>query len=243
VLARSPAGYRAFTAAEQVTKGAAFGCRMCGQCTLPVTGYACPASCPKQLRNGPCGGVGADGSCEVFPGTRCVWLVAYERARHEGRVADLLLLQRPVDHRRAGHSAWLSYWRGEDEGLWAQFVFDVPAFARWMAEVRDLGIDGHCRFLAGVGLVRSLPVLDHMRTGLPGVHIPDEVDRRLRAVPEGRVAGEGLGICAEVIEQVREIPGVNGVHVMAPGCEQEIPAILERAGMARPAALGGSGAH
>jgi hypothetical protein len=48
-----------------------------------------------------------------------VWLVAYERARHEGRVADLLLLQRPVDHRRAGHSAWLSYWRGEDEGLWA----------------------------------------------------------------------------------------------------------------------------
>jgi methylenetetrahydrofolate reductase (NADPH) len=129
------------------------------------------------------------------------------------------------------------------EFVQTQFVFDVPAFARWMAEVRDLGLEEHCRILAGVGLVRSLRVLDHMRTGLPGVHIPDEVDRRLRAVPEGRVAGEGLGICAEVIEQVREIPGVNGVHVMAPGCEQEIPAILERAGMARPAALGGSGAH
>ncbi len=118
-LGRSPAARRAFTAAERVAKHAAFGCRMCGQCTLPVTGYACPAGGPKRLRNGPCGGVGADGSCEVFPGTRCVWLVAYERAQHEGHVADLLLLQRPVDHRRAGQSAWLSYWRGDDEDLWA----------------------------------------------------------------------------------------------------------------------------
>jgi hypothetical protein len=119
-LGRSPAALRAFTAAEKVTKGVAFGCRMCGQCTLPVTGYACPATCPKQLRNGPCGGVGADGSCEVFPDMPCVWVVAYERAEREGRVADLLLLQRPVDHRRSGQSAWVSYWRGEDESLWAE---------------------------------------------------------------------------------------------------------------------------
>ena len=118
-LSRSPAAYRAFTATERATKGAVFGCRMCGQCTLPVTGYACPSTCPKQLRNGPCGGVGADGSCEVFPGTRCVWVTAYERAQREGRVADLVLVQRPVDHRRAGQSAWVSYWRGEDEALWA----------------------------------------------------------------------------------------------------------------------------
>jgi len=118
-LARVPAALRVFTAAEKVTKGAAFGCRMCGQCTLPVTGYACPETCPKQLRNGPCGGVGADGSCEVFPDLRCVWVVAYERAEHEGRVADLMLLQRPVDHRRAGQSAWVSYWRGDDESLWS----------------------------------------------------------------------------------------------------------------------------
>jgi hypothetical protein len=118
-LARVPAALRVFTAAEQVTKGAAFGCRMCGQCTLPVTGYACPETCPKQLRNGPCGGVGADGSCEVFPDMRCVWVVAYERAERAGRVADLLLLQRPVDHRRSGQSSWISYWRGDDEALWA----------------------------------------------------------------------------------------------------------------------------
>jgi hypothetical protein len=119
LLTASPLAYRPFTATEKATKGLAFGCRMCGQCTLPVTGYACPMTCPKQLRNGPCGGVGADGSCEVFPGTRCVWLVAYERAEREGRGTDLLLLQRPADHRRWGESSWVSYWRGDDADLWA----------------------------------------------------------------------------------------------------------------------------
>jgi methylenetetrahydrofolate reductase (NADH) len=129
------------------------------------------------------------------------------------------------------------------EFVQTQFVFDVPAFARWMAQVRDLGLDRQCRILAGVGPVRSLRALDHLRTGVPGLHIPGEVGRRLRAVPADQVAGEGLRICAEVIEQIREIPGVSGVHVMAPGYEQGIPAILERAGLARPAALGGSCAH
>ena len=120
------------------------------------------------------------------------------------------------------------------EFVQTQFVFDVPAFARWMAEVRDLGLDQRCRILAGVGPVRSLRALDHMRTGVPGLHIPDEVDRRLRAVPADRVAEEGERICAEIIGQIREIPGVNGVHVMAPGYEHGIPAILERAGLAGP---------
>src|ERR1051326_5673990 len=114
-LKTAPGLYKIFTKLERLSKHQVFGCRMCGQCTLPVTGYACPATCPKQLRNGPCGGVGADGSCEVFPDTQCVWVTAYERAQREGRVADLTLMQRPVNHRRAGQSAWVSYWRGADE--------------------------------------------------------------------------------------------------------------------------------
>ena len=118
-LEGSPARYGVFTAAEKAIKNEVFGCRMCGQCTLPVTGYACPVTCPKQLRNGPCGGVGRDGSCEVDPDRRCVWLVACERAEEHGRLADLHLLQRPVDHRGWGQSAWVSYWRGRDGELWA----------------------------------------------------------------------------------------------------------------------------
>jgi methylenetetrahydrofolate reductase (NADPH) len=132
------------------------------------------------------------------------------------------------------------------EFVQTQFVFDVAAFARWMAEIRDLGLDGRCRILAGVGPVRSLRALAHMRTGVPGLHIPDEVDRRLRSVPAGDVAEEGLRMCAEIIEQVREIPGVGGVHVMAPGYEHGIPGILERAGLAghpAPAAPSVGGHH
>ena len=123
-----------------------------------------------------------------------------------------------------------------------QFVFDVTAFGRWMAEVRGLGLDQRCRILAGVGLVGSLRGLSHLRS-LPGVHIPEEVDRRLRAVPASRVAEEGAAMCAELIEQVRQIPGVSGVHVMAPGYEHAIPDVLRRAGLAQRDAAGGGRAH
>ncbi|MBV9382420.1 MAG: methylenetetrahydrofolate reductase C-terminal domain-containing protein [Streptosporangiaceae bacterium] len=115
---RFPVLRRLFTATEKRAKEPLFGCRMCGQCALPVTGYACPMSCPKELRNGPCGGVGADGSCEVHPEMRCVWVVAYERAASQGRPGDLRRLHRPVDHRRWGESAWLNYWQGREDTLW-----------------------------------------------------------------------------------------------------------------------------
>ena len=117
-LRRAPRLYSLFTWSERIAKERLFGCRMCGQCALPSTAYACPMTCPKQLRNGPCGGVGMDGSCEVYPGTRCVWLQAYERADAEGRASDLRRLQRPIDQRKWGQSSWVNYWLGEDEDLW-----------------------------------------------------------------------------------------------------------------------------
>jgi len=126
---------RLFTAAEKGVKQEIFGCRMCGQCTLPSTGYACPMTCPKQLRNGPCGGVGQDGSCEVYPELRCVWLEACERAEGQGRVADLELLQRPVDHRGWGQSSWVNYWDGRDDGLWATGAASAIRDDRPAAEV------------------------------------------------------------------------------------------------------------
>jgi len=119
-LLKVPPLYRAFTFAERTVKSRLFGCRMCGQCALPATAYACPMSCPKQLRNGPCGGVGPDGSCEVYPGMRCVWLMAWERANDEGHVADMRRLQRPIDQRKWGQSSWVNYWIGEDEDLWTE---------------------------------------------------------------------------------------------------------------------------
>ena len=119
-----------------------------------------------------------------------------------------------------------------------QFVFDVAGFARFMAEVIDRGLDTRCAVLAGVGPIRSLRAYEFIRTKVPGVHVPDEVGRRLRGVPAERVAAEGVAICVETIQALREIPGVAGVHVMAFGYERGIPEILERAGLERSARAG-----
>ncbi|VAW33310.1 5,10-methylenetetrahydrofolate reductase, small subunit, partial [hydrothermal vent metagenome] len=66
---------------EEITKRAVFDCRMCGQCVLHSTGMTCPMSCPKNLRNGPCGGVRANGHCEVLPEMKCIWVEAFERSQ------------------------------------------------------------------------------------------------------------------------------------------------------------------
>ncbi len=118
-----------------------------------------------------------------------------------------------------------------------QVVFDLGIFRQWLADVRDLGLDRRCAILAGIGPIRSLRALEFMRSEVPGLYVPEEVARRLRGVPEERVAAEGLALCAEIIQQVRAMPGVAGVHVMAFGWEDAVPELLERAGLGRrPAA-------
>ncbi len=92
---------------ESGIKGLLFDCRMCGQCVLSSTGMSCPMNCPKQLRNGPCGGVRPGGFCEVRPEMRCVWVEAWDgasRMREGARIREVLP---PVDRRLAGSSAWL----------------------------------------------------------------------------------------------------------------------------------------
>ena len=92
---------------ERTVKAALFDCRMCGQCVLSATGLSCPMNCPKGLRNGPCGGVRANGNCEVHPEMPCVWVQAYEGAERMQAVQKLGQVQPPVDHRKAGQSSWL----------------------------------------------------------------------------------------------------------------------------------------
>jgi methylenetetrahydrofolate reductase (NADPH) len=120
------------------------------------------------------------------------------------------------------------------EFVQTQFVFDVAAFAAWLARVRDLGLTQRCGVLAGVGPVRSLRALDVM-AGLPGVTIPAALERRLRGVPAHRVAEEAMAACAETVAALRELPGLAGVHVMALAYEQGVPEILTAAGLGRAA--------
>jgi len=114
-----------------------------------------------------------------------------------------------------------------------QFVFDLAAFDRWMAQVRDLGLDKRCYIIAGVGAIRSRRALDFIRDKIPGVDVPDDVYRRLSAVPSDQTAAEGARLAAETIAQVAQIPGVAGVHLLVAGIEQAIPDILDGAGQRR----------
>ena len=93
---------------EKVSKGLLFDSQSCGQCILGSTGMACPMNCPKSMRNGPCGGVRADGKCEVDPGMDCVWLLAWEgNKRLAEQSYPIQVVQPPVDNRLRNTSAWL----------------------------------------------------------------------------------------------------------------------------------------
>jgi hypothetical protein len=99
---------RPVAALERGVKGLLFDCRMCGQCILSSTGMSCPMNCPKNLRNGPCGGVRANGHCEVKPDMKCVWVQALAgSARIPGGGEAIAAVQLPVDRRLQGHSSWL----------------------------------------------------------------------------------------------------------------------------------------
>ncbi|HUG34035.1 MAG TPA: methylenetetrahydrofolate reductase C-terminal domain-containing protein [Anaerolineales bacterium] len=100
---------------EKISKEVVFDCRMCGQCMLQVTGLTCPMRCPKNLRNGPCGGVRPDGNCEVYPDKPCVWVQGIERAARlpvwRGRIREL---QPPVDWQLKDTSSWINWFSGRD---------------------------------------------------------------------------------------------------------------------------------
>ena len=93
--------------AEDFAKERIFGCHHCGQCILHSTGMSCPMECPKNLRNGPCGGVRADGNCEVIPAMRCVWIEAHEGNLRIGKPNRHGTVHTALDNRLWGRSSWL----------------------------------------------------------------------------------------------------------------------------------------
>jgi hypothetical protein len=96
-----------FALSERVVKGLLFDCQMCGQCMLTATGMSCPLNCPKKLLNGPCGGVRANGNCEVEPQMRCVWVDAWEGSRRMRTGAAIEGRQQPLNFHLQGRSSWL----------------------------------------------------------------------------------------------------------------------------------------
>jgi len=106
-----------FVAGERLVKGPIFDCRMCGQCVLHETGMTCPMTCPKEMRNGPCGGVRPDGKCEVLPEMPCVWVQAWERSERMSVYGRAILeILPPVDRRLKDSSAWINEINGVGDG-------------------------------------------------------------------------------------------------------------------------------
>jgi len=107
--------WRAFVEFERHVKLILFRCSMCGQCILSYTGFICPMQCPKQLRNGPCGGTTGD-KCEVGDGRPCVWYLIYKRNARLRRLALMDVIQPPVDWSLWQTSAWLNLITGKIAG-------------------------------------------------------------------------------------------------------------------------------
>ena len=114
-----------------------------------------------------------------------------------------------------------------------QAIFDVPKFARWMEMVRDRGLDKKVHILAGVIPVKSVGMARYMRNNVSGLSVPNELVDRMADAKDARE--EGVNTCLEIIEQIKEIDGVHGVHIMAVAWEDIVPIIVEKAGlMPRP---------
>lgn len=115
----------------------------------------------------------------------------------------------------------------------SQYCFDVPLLEQFMQRVRDLGLHERVHFLVGVGPLRSDRAAEAMRRRLPGVHIPDALVTRLRRTAPSHRRQEGKRICVEIIQRLREVEGVHGVHLMAYRQEHLVAEIVEEAGLLR----------
>lgn len=110
-----------------------------------------------------------------------------------------------------------------------QYCYDIPRLQQYMQRVRDLGLHEKCFILIGVGPLASANAARWIRDHVPGVHIPDDVIQRL--VHADKPKREGRKLCVELIQQIREIEGVAGVHVMAYRQEEAVAEIIDASGV------------
>ena len=118
-----------------------------------------------------------------------------------------------------------------------QCVYDLKKFSKWMEMVRDIGLHERTHILAGITPLKSDGMARYMRDHVAGIDVPDELIRRLRSAAKGKAADEGISIAVETIQEMRDVEGVHGVHLMAIEWERKVPEIVERAGL--PSRKGG----
>lgn len=117
------------------------------------------------------------------------------------------------------------------EFIQTNYIYDLPRFEKFMVRVRDLGLDKKVFILPGVGPLASAKAARWMRSKVPGIHIPDGVIERMEKAE--KPGEEGKRICIELIQQIKEIAGVAGIHIMAYRREHLVAEIVREAGIAR----------
>lgn len=117
------------------------------------------------------------------------------------------------------------------EFLQTQCIYNLEKFSRWMEMVRDRGLHEQCAILAGVTPLKSAGMARYMKNSVPGMDVPDELIERMKDVPKEKQAEEGVKICVETIQKLREIRGVRGVHIMAIEWEEKVAEITAATGL------------
>jgi methylenetetrahydrofolate reductase (NADPH) len=117
------------------------------------------------------------------------------------------------------------------EFIQTQCIYNLDRFETWLRQVVDLGLHEKVCILAGVTPLKSVGMARYMKNLVPGMDVPDTIIERLKGVPKEKQAEEGIKICVETIQKVREMKGVSGVHIMAIEWEEKVREIAEGAGL------------
>lgn len=216
-----------------------------GACALGITNFLCITGDHQSLGNHP-------EAKSVFDVDSVQLLTIFRRLRDEGVFANGEKMRGEIQaFLGAGENPFADplefrvFRLAKKVAAGAQFiqtqaVFDLEIFSRWMEEVRRLGLHEKVHILAGVIPLKSLQALRYMKEEVPGMVIPGWVEERMERAQDPKE--EGVQIAVDIIEALRNIEGVRGVHIMAVAWESIIPEIVRRSGLfPRPAQGGGEG--
>ena len=117
------------------------------------------------------------------------------------------------------------------EFIQTQCIFNVPKFKEWMKGVVDRGLHEKCFILGGVTPFKSFGMARYMAKNVPGMDVPEDMLKRMKDAPKEKQADEGITIAIETIQQLKEMEGIAGVHIMAIEWEEKVGEIAEKAGL------------
>ncbi|MBF0201237.1 MAG: methylenetetrahydrofolate reductase [Desulfamplus sp.] len=117
------------------------------------------------------------------------------------------------------------------EFIQTQCIYNLDKFEEWMRRVRERGLHEKVYILAGMTPMKSVGMARYMKNRVPGMDVPDDVIKRMGGVPKEKQPQEGIDICVEAIQRLKEVEGVAGFHIMAIEWEEKVPEIVERSGL------------